>query len=80
MRKMLYAYIVFYFKDEEYTLFQIVLNIILSLFFAFYLAYAQPFVSSFDNKIQLLNEVTYYSVSVLYLCFTDFNPNPSVKI
>ena len=40
LRKMLYAYIVFYFKEEEYTLFQIVLNILLSLMFALYIAFA----------------------------------------
>ena len=36
--------------------------------------------SPVENKMQLLNELCYYVVSVLYLCFTDFNPNPEVKI
>ena len=27
-----------------------------------------------------MNELTYYVVSVLYLCFTNFNPNPEVKV
>lgn len=80
LRRLIFAYVVFYFSSEEYTLFQILLNLILSLLFVLYLASARPFLDPDLNKMQLLNEVTYYLVSTLYLCFTDFNPHPAIKV
>ena len=55
-------------------------NIVLSFSFAFYLAHMQPFIEKQTNRIQFFNEVTYYVVSLLYLTFTDFNPDPEIKI
>lgn len=80
LRRLIFAYIVFYFPSEEFTLFQIMLNLILSFMFATYLAAHRPFVDPDLNRMQLLNEITYYVVSCLYICFTDFNPNPVIKV
>jgi uncharacterized protein YbjQ (UPF0145 family) len=30
--------------------------------------------------MQALNEINFLTVSVLYFCFTDFNPDPLVKV
>ena len=61
-------------------LLQIAANATLSLFFALYVAKTKPFFEMRDNYINLLNEWCYYMVSVCYFCFTDFNPNPEVKV
>ena len=53
---------------------------ILSLLFALYLAKYQPFMDRYTNKINILNEFCYYMISLCYFCFTDFNPNPAVKV
>ena len=80
MRRLAYAFIVFYLYEEEYTLFQVMANLLLSFLFAFYIAHFKPFIERSTNHIQFLNEVTFYVVSVIYLMFTDFNPDPEIKI
>lgn len=80
LRKMAFAYIVFFFMSEEWMLFQLGLNLILSWVFCLYIAHMQPWVDPSQNKVQLLNEFCYYMVSLLYVCFTDFNDNPEIKI
>lgn len=66
--------------DEAYTLLQIVLNLALSLWFALYLASIAPYVDTSENLIAVNNELAYYIVSLMYLCFTDFNESAEVKI
>lgn len=51
LRKLIFSYIVFYFMDIEYTLFQIVLNMLLSFSFLMYLAFMKPYISNTDNNI-----------------------------
>ena len=53
---------------------------LLSLFFCAYLCHFRPFIEPEENRMQILNEVCYLCVSVLYFCFTDFNPDPEIKI
>jgi hypothetical protein len=80
LRKLVFAFIVFYLYEEVFTLFQVMANVLLSLSFALYIAHMQPFIEQSTNRIQLFNEVTYYVVSLLYLTFTDFNPNAEIKL
>ena len=77
---MLFANVVYYLKEEVYTLLQIGLNMIISFMFALYLAKVQPFVDPMTNKVNLLNEYCYYMISMCYFIFTDYNPNPVVKV
>jgi hypothetical protein len=80
LRKLIFANMVYYLSDEVFTLLQIFVNCLLSLLFALFLAYFQPFIDKSSNRINLVNEICFYSVSLLYFCFTDFNPEPEVKV
>ena len=79
LRKLIYALIVYHLTEEVYLYLQIATNALLSIGFAVYLAVYQPFLTPYENKLAILNEFNYYVVSLLYFCFTDFNPNPEVK-
>ena len=72
LRKMVFAYIVFFLMAEEYILLQLAMNLLLSLFFCLYIAHVKPYIDPMQNKLQVLNEMSYYLVSLLYICFTDF--------
>jgi hypothetical protein len=80
MRKLLFAFIVFYFHEMEYVMLQLASNVVLSLLFIVYLLLWHPFYNPEENRMQVLNELTYYIVSMLYLCFTDFIKNPLLKV
>ena len=80
IRKELFATIVYFFSEPEWALFQIVCNTLLSLLFCAYLCHYKPFVKQEDNRMQLLNEVSFHCLSVLYFCFTDYNSDPQIKI
>lgn len=79
-RKMLFAFIVFYLKDEQWMLFQVMSNYILSMAFTVYLFSIHPFFDNWENNLQLINEISFVLISLIYICFTDFNPNPEIKV
>jgi hypothetical protein len=80
LRKMLFAFIVYHFHELHWALFQVICNMLLSFLFAVYLIHMRPFLAPEENKIQILNETCFLMVSILYFCFTDFNPDPLVKV
>lgn len=55
-------------------------NAILSLLFACYLLEFRPFINVTLHRINVWNEVCYYVASMIYLTFTDFNPNAENKV
>jgi len=48
--------------------------------FTVYMIHHQPFLDPVENRMQVLNETCFLMVSELYFCFTDFNPDPRVKV
>ena len=51
VRKLVFAYIVYYLDEEIYTVLQVFLNAYLSLIFALFLAAGQPFTTPYENKV-----------------------------
>jgi hypothetical protein len=80
MRKMIFSFIVFYLHEDKYALLQIASNMLLSLVFVWYLLHMRPFYNPWENMMQALNETTFLMVSICYFCFTDFNPDPLIKV
>jgi hypothetical protein len=52
----------------------------LSLLFTVYLINWHPFYIPEENRMQVFNEICYYVVSMLYLCFTDVIKDPLFKV
>lgn len=80
LRKKLYALIVFYLDGDEFTTIQVYVNILLSWAFMIYLIVQRPFLDNVEQRINLLNEATYYVVSCFFLSFTNFNPDVDAKL
>lgn len=55
-------------------------NVFLSFTFLMYLAVFKPFVDPTTYRINLFNEFFMYMVSLLYITFTDFNPDAYAKV
>lgn len=72
--------IVYYLADEVYVMLQVFCNIYLSLLFLMYLAAFQPFIERETQLVNFFNEFCYYISSVLYLTFTDYNPDAFAKV
>jgi hypothetical protein len=55
-------------------------NVFMSLSFLMYLAVFRPFIDQQTFRINLINEFCMYAVSLIYLTFTDFNPDAYAKV
>lgn len=55
-------------------------NAFLSFAFMMYLAVFKPFINKTTYRINLINELCMYVVSLLYITFTDFNPDAYAKV
>ena len=59
---------------RESCLFQILFLFYVNLAATIYIGYSEPFLSSFRNKLELLNEFQFASICYMTLIFTDFVP------
>lgn len=80
VRKFLYSLLVYYYNESVYCMFQVMCNVMLSFFFLLYLAVFQPFISRQAFVINMVNEFSFYLTSLIYITFTDFNPNAYAKV
>jgi hypothetical protein len=78
-RRVIFVVVCFKFYEPVWTAFQIIVNILLSLYFACYLAHYRPFADIEMNKLQLINEIAFCILSYHQMCFTDFVPSAEDK-
>lgn len=80
IRKLTYAGLVYYLSDKKYCMFQVMCNVYLSFLFVLYLSFFRPFIDPTLMTINFINEFCFYLTSVIYLTFTDINPDPRAKV
>lgn len=80
VRKLIYAWVVYYYAEDVHIFFQLYVNILLSFTFLLYLAHFKPFIDKRQGMINFWNEFTYYIVSMIYLTFTDYNKDAMLKL
>jgi hypothetical protein len=79
-RKMIFCFLVYYMHQEALCSIQVMINAHMSFLFVVYLVAVKPMSNKTDFFYQVLNEYCFYIVSLLYLCFTDLNPNAANKV
>jgi hypothetical protein len=80
LRKLIFGMIVYNLHEMHYCSAQVMANMYLSFLFICYLVVFKPFLNQHEQLMQVLNEICFYLVSFMYICFTDINPNAENKL